>query len=612
YDLTAPGVGDPGNGFSLLLVPTATYGAGGEIGFLGLEPDASDVLALALDLYQDNGEGPVPHLSLHFGNKKTEVALVDHGLGIADLITEPGRLSMSASRVEGGANVTVSLTIDGTETVLLEDFFVGGLELADRRLAIQAQNGSSTVMGLTIDNVSLTTTGPGSAPTAQPGDVLSGTLADGAAVDRYQISLDETARLVFDPMTDNDALRYVLTGPAGFEARSFTRSDSYYLTSDPVLEMPAGTYMLSVYTADESVGSYSLGLRDADAAADLEDGTPVSATLDPASRTHLYAFEWDGGETLLRLDTELTSGPVGYWKLIGPDGQVVTQRNQLGTDFESASLRQPGRYLILVEGTTNVTEPIEYTLGLSTPATTTAEMALDTVVSGEIEAAGETSRYSFSLDTAKQVLLDTLTNDTSLTFTLSGAQGTIYSRDIRSIDSTYRNDAAVLALGPGEYQVTIDAVGAATGTFAFALRDLAEATSLPLSEQQDLTLDPGNTSRLFTFEGNAGDSFYLDALDGDLQGRWKIVDRFGQLVAGSANLRSDIQSLSLNIEGTHYLLIEGEVSQTEERTHSFRMVPLTGSAAALTFGELVSGNIALPGQTSSFTFSLDEATRIYV
>src|SRR5256885_697514 len=81
----------------------------------------------------------------------------------------------------------------------------------------------------------------------------------------------------------------------------------------------------------------------------------------------------------------------------------------------------------------------------------------------------------------------------------------------RAADGAQIGNPLVLAPS-GDYVLTVDADGDATGDYQFALQDLANATLLTPGSAVSSTLDPGNETDLYQFTSNAGDQFTFDSI----------------------------------------------------------------------------------------------------
>ena len=122
-------------------------------------------------------------------------------------------------------------------------------------------------------------------------------------------------------------------------------------------------------------------------------------------------------------------------------------------------------------------------------------LSFDTKFDGDILRAGQRDIYTFSLAQAKQVYFDSLTNNSNLTWTLTGPRGAVVSG--RRFDQSDSGDAlSLLDLAAGDYQLVVDLPGDATlSTYSFRLLDLSGPlvqTLTPGTPFQGQTLNPGN------------------------------------------------------------------------------------------------------------------------
>ena len=126
-------------------------------------------------------------------------------------------------------------------------------------------------------------------------------------------------------------------------------------------------------------------------------------------------------------------------------------------------------------------------------------------IQGEIEVPGEIDRYAFSLTEPKRIYFDSQTNDGNLNWSLTGPQGTeVSQRSIQNSDSIDFTGNPVLDLASGDYTLSIDGVGAATGNYTFRLLDLGNATPITPGTPVSESLDPANETDLYQFDVTGG------------------------------------------------------------------------------------------------------------
>ena len=144
-------------------------------------------------------------------------------------------------------------------------------------------------------------------PTGTPltlGAIVSDSIAVAGEQDRYTFTLTQASLLIFDSLTNNGNLNWTLAGPAGtaVSARSFQNGE----TGNPVLNLVAGNYTLTVAASGTNTGAYSFRLSELSHGSPLVPGTPVSGNLNPANETDLYRFTALAGERFY-FDTQAPS-----------------------------------------------------------------------------------------------------------------------------------------------------------------------------------------------------------------------------------------------------------------------------------------------------------------
>src|SRR5262249_42892231 len=149
--------------------------------------------------------------------------------------------------------------------------------------------------------------------------------------------------------------------PRGTEVsgRSFSSSDGPGISSDPILNLVAGSYTLTVAGSGDHTGSYGFRLLDSSSATALTPGTPVTGTLSPGTSSNLYRFTANAGDRFY-FDEQSSSGSGNdRWRLIDPSGQQVWF-SSLNSDVGVQSLTAAGTYTLLVEGYIGNTSPVSY------------------------------------------------------------------------------------------------------------------------------------------------------------------------------------------------------------------------------------------------------------
>jgi large repetitive protein len=323
---------------------------------------------------------------------------------------------------------------------------------------------------------------------------IEGSIDVAGETDRYAFTLSEDLRVVFDSLTDNGNIRWSLDGPRGsvVSNRPLSQSDSYdgYYNqgTGSATDLAAGDYMLSIDGVGDTTGAYGFRLINLNQAEELTLGQVVFGELASSKETNAYKFSALAGERFF-IDRLSHSNDV-YWRLLDPFGRAVNAPVQMGSDIGEITLAVDGSYTLLVEGRAYTTGSAAYSFSVTTlQDSAPTAMALGELVKGQIATAGARASYAFSLDSARRVLFDSLTNNNSLVWSLARADGSVIaSRRMQQSDSWEVDNSALMSLAAGDYRLTLDGEGDAVGSYRFRLLDLAQASAFTPGETVEGTL----------------------------------------------------------------------------------------------------------------------------
>jgi uncharacterized protein (DUF697 family) len=449
------------------------------------------------------------------------------------------------------------------------------------------------------------------------GSIVTGSVATPGQFQQYTFTLGSAARLYFDSQTNNGNLRWTLTGPTGtlVNNRAFTSSDGQN-NSSPLISASAGDYTLTVFGTADSTGDYRFRLFDVSTATPMTPGTPVSSTLNPANETDAYSFTL-GSPGKYFFDTQNPVGsPNAYERLFDSHGSLFIN-TPLGNDVGPMTLGA-GSYLILIEGYHSDPGSGSYTFNLTPVIDGSQALVLGTPVTGSITTPGQVQQYTFTLGSAARLYFDSLTNTSSLRWSLNGPTGNIVNnRNFNSSDWSVGNP--VLALPAGNYTITVSAPGDTLGGYQFVLQDFAAATVLTPDTPVNVNNFPANRTDLYRFTVAAGDRFFFD-----FQSRsaalantyWRLVDPYDNIIF-SRPFSSDAGTNILGVAGTYTLLIEGYIGDGGQGSYAFNVrpegnvppTPFTGTPLAI--GTVVGGTLATSSTTNAYTFTLGSAAHLY-
>ncbi|MEZ6035824.1 MAG: hypothetical protein R3C17_22215 [Planctomycetaceae bacterium] len=439
------------------------------------------------------------------------------------------------------------------------------------------------------------------------GQTVYETIGKSGDVDEFTFTLNAPTRLYLDALTTNGNVIYSLQGPAGLAV-----SGQYLQYSSPVLDLIGGEYKLEFQSIDDSTGGYSFRLLDLTNSTTLVPGVPVTGALGPAGETDVFTFPVAAGDEFSFITS--TVDPMNAtWRLLDPLGQPVFD-NYLGTDELNRSLSMTGSYTLLVEGSVFDSGSVNYNfdvtfLGNTPPAPFTGvAYTVGATRSSTISAPNEIDRLIFTLGSATDLYLDSLSSAGGITWTLEGPGGIVLSSHFLEY-----GDVVLPNMIAGNYQIRLEGPGGTTGSYSFRVLNLASATALtPGTAVSGLLAIGGRETDPYNFTANAGDKFYFDSLT-TVPGSagWRLIDPLGRDVFNTG-LGSDVDTLTLPLTGTYTLLIEGYFFDATNVNYSFNVRPVTDAApVAITTGATVTGSISSPGESDRYTFTLGSAGRLY-
>ena len=453
------------------------------------------------------------------------------------------------------------------------------------------------------------------------GNVVTGDISTVGQRDFYRFSLAEARSVYFDSLTNNSNINWSLVGPQGsvITNRSFFSSDSANLSSNPLLDLAVGDYVLTVDGVNDVVGAYSFKLLDVEQAVQsLTVGIVVNGTLSSAKETDIYRFNAVAGEQYY-FDQRSNAESI-YWRLLDPYGRVVFG-SWMG-DQGVLTLGFTGTYTLLVEGHVgNTNNNANYSFNVQ-PVVDEAvqEVALDNVIAGDISTVGQRDFYRFSLTEARSVYFDSLTNNSNINWSLVGPQGSVITnRSFFSSDSANLSSNPLLDLAVGDYVLTVDGVNDVVGAYSFKLVDVAQAAQvLTVGSVVNGTLSPAKETDIYRFNAVAGEQYYFDQRSSAESIYWRLLDPYGRVVFGPSGF-SDQGVLTLGFTGTYTLLVEGYVGNTNNNANYSFNVEYRGSTtppvmpvgSPLVLGSTISGSATTTTQQAIYNFSLTALSALY-
>ncbi len=501
---------------------------------------------------------------------------------------------LTFNQVLGTDVETGALTTSGIYTLLLEG---RGTETNNRNYTLNVELLTDVDQPLTL------------------GQVTQGTIRVAGEKDFYTFSLPERTWLYFDSLTPSNTLTWSLDGPAGNEVntRRFDQSDSAD-NSNPVLELVAGDYRLTIDASTVINGDYEFRLVDLSTATPLAANSPVHGELNPSHETDFYRFTVPAEARLYLDQLGLTGGNTSSrWRVVNRLGQIIADQ-RLDLDSVIAPLSLAGTYTLMLEGRISETTNRDYDFTVSVLPKQSTPLSLGTVVSGAIGVPGQEDEYEFTVGQRMLATFDSLTASGVLTWTLTGPGGTVVNaRRFDQSDATDQN-SPILDLPAGDYRLKVDGTGTSVGTYGFRLLNLADAASITPGTLVDGELNPPNMTALYRFTAGAGQRVYVDmrSLSGpSTSSRWRLVGPAGQVLAVQT-LGVDMETEPLIAGGVQTLMVEGRVNEVTNRQYSLSVEVLgTAGGQGIAAGQTITGEISASGQKQVYTFEVGQRSFWY-
>ena len=239
-------------------------------------------------------------------------------------------------------------------------------------------------------------------------------------------------------------------------------------------------------------------------------------------------------------------------------------------------------------------------------------------VTGTIDLPGEEDAYVFVLDEATEIHVDALTPGNFEWRLASDFGETLAGTTISSTDGRFAASPAAIALAAGTYTFSVAGVGAQTGEYSFALRDLADAETIAPGTAVAGSLATGRENDSYEITAEAGERISLDfeELSGATfsQVQARITGPTGQEVLDAFfNPDTTVESMRLPVSGTYFVTIEGTTPEPSEVSYRFAATrsvepldnPLTGDEPMLALNTRIDGRIDAAGGVDAFRFSTD-------
>lgn len=435
------------------------------------------------------------------------------------------------------------------------------------------------------------------------GTTYNGNIGVTGQTDRYSFSLSQDSLVSFDVLTVPPDFVWYIEGPLG---STTNRS----LDDEATLSLSAGDYQLVIDANVDAIGAYAFRLLASSTATAMTPGTPLTSSLVRGNQIDLYRFTAAAGSQFF-VDSQTSNDGTARWEIFDPIGQSLTS-GRLRNDLGILQTMIGGEYLVLVRGNDNTPDGQAYTFNIQPlVANPSVPLTLNTTQPGAIGVPGEQDRYTFTLTQEMTITFDATISISGLTWKIDSLNGTSLSPIGFDSDTTNTGASSPYKLAAGDYVITVYSDSDTTGAYEFRLTDPSSASPIGLGTAVNVNLTPGNQTKMYSVNVNAGNRLYLETtFQNSTIHTWSIVDPLGNRIAYGA-LHQELETAPLAFGGTYWIVVEGYFYESNPLIFSFTAHASSDSIPqAISVGSTVSGNIAVPGQRQTFTFSLTERSLV--
>ncbi|EHJ10225.1 hypothetical protein CWATWH0003_5022t6, partial [Crocosphaera watsonii WH 0003] len=434
------------------------------------------------------------------------------------------------------------------------------------------------------------------------GEVVNGNIASPGNQEVYTFTGSVGQKVVFDGLSSDDInMNARLISPTG---NTLLNSQNVNGDSNPITLLEAGTYELTINGGfNNATGDFSFQMLDVADATEITINEEEIGTLEGSSSL-LFTFEGTAGERIFfnDLDDDFSESLTIYNAV---NNFVASGLNSSFTPETS------GTYLAVLANNNFSGTSEEYNFELLLPETTTNTLNIGDRVNGNIEAPGNRSLYTFDGSIGQKLVFDGLSsqepNLTARLLSPSGDEIDLFNSFIPDNFLTPANPVTLLEAGTYELIVEGASGFSPIGDFSFQVLDVADATEITVGEGEgEMGTLEGNESKLFTFEGTAGERFFFNNLDQDSNESLRIYNGGNSLVGSGLN-----SSFTPETDGTYLAVLVNNTSNTSEEYNFELLLPET-TTNTLDLGDRVNGEIAAPGNRSIHTFDGTIGQRIII
>jgi hypothetical protein len=441
-----------------------------------------------------------------------------------------------------------------------------------------------------------------------PGTAVSASILVPGQVQRYRWNQPTLQHFLVDSLLYSP-VTWTVNGAWG------TAATSRLYTEPGPFEVPAGDAEILLRDDGDLTNPFRFRLVPLEGSPVVPIGVESEVQLTPAAAMAVVAVDLAAGQqvnlrTITRTGFNFTPG----WNLYNP--RFANAGGSSLNPFSYRAVQAGLHYLVLhgniqEDGTGGTIRFIIEDGGTIPPAPFNGPLvAFNQLIEGTPASTTETNFFRLLLSETRLVAIDSLLNGGNL-WTLRDRFGTRYDRvRLRDSDNPNRSDTQLMKLLPGEYEL---AVMGSTDPFRFRLLDASNATALPPDAWVSDIHTPGNSVRLYRFDGIAGEPWTLEGGTATGNSRRPTYTLFqpsgGYVTWNYADTLTDRYALPET--GRYFLVLSSANDESgASTTNQFRWVTPQETVTDIALNTPFDVQITAPGRRALFRLILTEPREV--
>ncbi|HND53970.1 MAG TPA: hypothetical protein PLV92_16280, partial [Pirellulaceae bacterium] len=364
----------------------------------------------------------------------------------------------------------------------------------------------------------------------------------------------------------------------------------------------SGDYRLIVSGSLEWADDFRFRLLDAASSPAITLGADFGGQLSMGRESDLFYFDGVRGQ---RIDVTSISASRAdaYWHVFSPTGEAVAA-GTIDASTSGSLLLVDGRYLVVIDGVSDETAPLDYTLRISDSSEApAAATGFGTTRTGSV-VQDQVVEFTYSGTAGTPIYFDSLDPDyDAVTVELVGPSGVVAIPSWQN--ATYEYGPVLLPVS-GDYTLKVTG-GSGGGDYKFRILNLLAAPDVAAGATVGDSSIPAFGASAFRFTSAAGQRFLFDSLSQSSNVYSTIYNPNVSWQVGNWNL--DDQLVTPTTPGPQFMIVSNQADSAANV--SFRLLDIA-TQPTLTLDSVINGTIDPARSQKPYRFSANAGDRLYV